>query len=90
MLVPIIEESGEVIRRETLDHFLLAKAHHDVGIFVPGLANLDVAILLLDLQLVLIHRVKGRDEARFYSLTNLLASFSCSGCLHHLLCRVKC
>ena len=55
MLVPVVEESDEVVRHDALDHFLLTETHHDVRLLVPCLADLNVAILLLNLELVLPH-----------------------------------
>ena len=83
--VPIFEEWLEVIGDDALNHFLLTEAHHYVGLLVPSLAHLNIAIFFLNLQLMLIHSLKSFHKARLASGTDLLASLLLGVGFYHLL-----
>ena len=73
--VPLLKVGAEIIRNETLDHLLLTEGQHSVDRFVPGLAYLDVVVVLADLKFMLVHGAEHLDKLALDSGANLSTTF---------------
>ena len=85
--VPILKESAEIVWDQTLNSHIFSEAYHDVGSVVPGLANFQVPIVLLDLHLMVVPLIEDIHELLLGSGANLITCLCRVCCFNHLLFR---